>query len=206
MRWRRVGRGSGGARRQGFGDAAARFFPLQVSPKDVNLASSDSISRNFAFETPMQEPPAPSEKRQGPDRRRRPTSPWSRRSLFGGRRRSVRRAEDRDAHVYVDRYGPEFGLLLLTTLALCLADAFLTLELIGLGAEELNPVMDYFLRKGPVPFLTAKYVLTASGLVFLLIHKEYPLFSGRLRGKTLLFCLPALYALLIAYEVALILG
>ncbi len=143
------------------------------------------------------------ERRSGIDRRNGQTAPHSLSSLFG-RRKHVRRKEDRKRHFYVDRYGAHFILAFLLSLIFCIADAFLTLEIIHLGGSELNPVMDYFIKMGPMQFLAAKYVLTASSLVFILVHKNYPLFSGRITGKVIVMSVPILYAILLIYELFLI--
>jgi len=144
------------------------------------------------------------ERRSGIDRRGQQTSPWRFSSLFG-KRGFVRRKEDRERHYYVDQYRAHLLLIFLATIALSLVDAFLTLELIACGASELNPVMDYCLQLGPLHFLAAKYILTASGLLFILVHKDYPLLSGRIKGMNVLVCVPVLYALLVFYEMMLLL-
>ena len=122
-----------------------------------------------------------SEKRFGEDRRATQTSPFSLAS-FRGTRRIIRREEDRSVHYYVDLYGLDEVLIIILILILTVADAFLTLVLVGGGAAELNYVMDYYLRLGPIPFVLVKYLMTAVGLVWLLICKNYPLFRGELRA------------------------
>jgi len=52
---------------------------------------------------------------------------------------------------------------------LSLLDALLTLYLIEEGSNELNPVMDYFLNKGPLIFTLAKYLLTSVAVVIFVI-------------------------------------
>lgn len=143
------------------------------------------------------------ERRSGIDRRARPTSPFTWSSLTGSRK-YARRKSDRDVHYYVDRYGMPAVFAFFMTLLFSLVDAFFTMKLVSAGAQELNPVMDYFLRFGPVPFVVAKYLLTASGLTWLLIHKDYPMFKGRITGKILFLFVPIAYIALIAYEIVLV--
>lgn len=143
------------------------------------------------------------ERRSGIDRRARPTSPLSWSSLTGSRRYARRKA-DRNIHYYVDRYGLPSVFALFVTLIFSLADAFFTMRLIAAGAEELNPVMKFFLQFGPVPFVVAKYILTAAGLTWLLIHKEYPMFSGRITVKVFFLAIPVSYGLLLIYEIMLL--
>jgi hypothetical protein len=149
-------------------------------------------------------PPNPELRKQN-DRRSSPTSPFSLRSLFGSRRH-IRRKEDRASHFYVDRYDSASVLAVLCTLLLSVADAFLTLKLIHAGATELNPVMEYYLREGPLSFLMVKYLLTSSCLIVLLIHKNYRVLAGRITAWNILFIIPFLYGLLIVYEVDLLLS
>ena len=144
------------------------------------------------------------ELRRGSDRRLNPTSPVSLSSLFGSRRH-IRREEDRARHFYVDRYDSASVLAFLCTLLLSVADAFLTLMLVHAGATELNPVMDFYLSAGPLPFLMAKYLLTSSCLFLLLIHKNCRILAGRIPAWNILFAVPFFYGLLIVYEVDLIL-
>ncbi len=114
-------------------------------------------------------------RRRIPDRRTRPTPALSRYSLKG-RRREVRRDEDRKRHIYVDQYSLRFFLLLMAILLLGIADAFLTLYHVHANnAEELNPIMNYFLGISPKIFFNVKYVLTALCLTVLCLHKNLPI-------------------------------
>lgn len=114
-------------------------------------------------------------RRTAPDRRRQPTPILSRYTL-GGRRKVVRREEDRRRHIYVDRYSLRFFILLLAILLLGLADAFLTLHHVHVNnAEELNPIMNFFLGVSPKVFFNVKYILTALCLIVLCLHKNLPI-------------------------------
>lgn len=109
-----------------------------------------------------------------PDRRRRPTPILSRYTL-NGRRTIIRRKEDKERHLYVDRYGNRLFLMLVAILVLGTADAFLTLYHVNVnGAVEMNPIMDFFLGKSPNVFFHVKYVLTALCLLVLCLHKNLP--------------------------------
>lgn len=114
-------------------------------------------------------------RRTAPDRREKPTPILSRYTIVG-RRKDVRRDEDRRRHVYVDQYSLRFFLLLMAILLLGTADAFLTLHHVHVNnAEELNPIMDFFLGIGPRIFFNVKYVLTALCLTVLCLHKNLPI-------------------------------
>ena len=114
-------------------------------------------------------------RRQVPDRRRRPTPILSRYTIRG-RRKEVRRDEDRRRYIYVDRYSVRFFVLLMAILLLGVADAFFTLHHVNVNnAEELNPIMNFFLGKSPEIFFNVKYILTALCLIVLCLHKNLPI-------------------------------
>jgi hypothetical protein len=114
-------------------------------------------------------------RRKIPDRRRKPTPILSWYSLKGNRR-DIRRDEDRRRHIYVDQYSLGFFVLLMSILLLGTADAFLTLHHVHVNnAEELNPIMDFFLGLSPNIFFNVKYVLTALCLTVLCLHKNLPI-------------------------------
>ena len=145
------------------------------------------------------------EKRQGfTDRRRRPTPLFSVYSLTRrGRRRAPRRNRDLSHHSYVDRYDLGTVVILATSLLLCVADAFFTLQLVARGAHEINPFMNFFLAKGPLVFLSVKYVITGISLLLLVVHQNRPLLNGRIRAGHILMVVPVGYALLILWELSL---
>lgn len=143
------------------------------------------------------------ERRSGKDRRAKPTKPFSWSSLSGSRKH-IRRAEDREKHRFVDVYSTGFLVVILVVLCFSLMDAFLTVQLIAHGAQELNPVMAYFLEMGHLPFLMVKYSLTAFGLVALLVLKNCTLWGGRFSARVVLLAVPFLYGMLILYELFLL--
>ncbi len=140
------------------------------------------------------------ERRSGTDRRARHTSPFAIRSLFGARRHYRRKADTRK-YFFVDLYSPLSAAVLLITLVLSVVDAFLTLALVGRSINELNPVMAFFLELGPLQFILAKWFLTASGLLTLLIFKNYQFLNGKVRTAVFLAIVPILYLGLVFYEV-----
>lgn len=108
-----------------------------------------------------------------PAERRQSALPALRYLLFGGRRRRVRRAEDRSRIVLLDHYPAGLLEIIIGILLLSLTDAFLTLNLIEHGATEINPVMNYFLGKGPAVFTLVKYAITSAAvLIFLLVRNS----------------------------------
>ena len=145
------------------------------------------------------------ERRSGKDRRASATSPLSPRSLFGSRR-DFRRKEDARKHYFVDLYSPLFLALFLTTLVLSVFDALLTIRLMDAEFLEINPVMDYFLKMGPTPFILVKWTLTSLGLTVLLVLKNRYLWRGKIKVAALLVVFPFLYLILITYELIMVMN
>jgi len=144
-----------------------------------------------------------SDRRRDPDRRDRPTSPLTRASLFGVRQ-YFRRETDKRRLRFVDRYSWRAVATVITVIILSLIDASFTLKLVAIGAaSEVNPVMDFFLNLGAIPFLLFKYALTAVGLLSFLVLKNFTYLSGKLKVSSLMLGILLLYAVLILYELSL---
>ena len=112
-------------------------------------------------------------KRIGLDRRKRKI-PRLKYLLFGGRRKMIRRSEDQQRMIILDNYSPGLLAFVLITLTLSLVDGFFTLHLTNDGAEELNPVMAYFLDLSPWAFMSVKYLLTSLSVIcFLILNNLY---------------------------------
>ena len=94
--------------------------------------------------------------------------------------------------------------LILVLLAFTIADGVITLNLIDVDCEEINPLMFYLLSKGLTPFLFGKYALTAAGLPILLIFKNHYLFRTPFRVGYLIPIFVVLYVALTAYQMYLL--
>jgi len=116
-----------------------------------------------------------------------------------GRRRKARRAEEAENY-YVDRYELRYLFLIIAILVMCFLDAFLTVILLQLGAEELNPFMLIFIEKDVVLSMIIKYVITAVSLICILIHKNFRVFRN-LRVHSLIYFVLTLYVTLVLFEV-----
>ena len=137
------------------------------------------------------------------DRRQVPTGPID--SLRGwGRRQQVRRGAEREGPFFTDRYDALTLAFIVGVLVLCIVDGVLTIELLGVNSEEANPVMRFLLDRGHLPFLVGKYVMTAAGLPFLVVYKNWPFFGTRFRAGFLLPVFLGLYIGLVAYQVHLL--
>ena len=85
-------------------------------------------------------------------------------------------------------------------LALSIADGILTIELLDRSSEEVNPFMALLLGRSRHAFLVGKYILTAAGLPFLVVFKNYRLFGTRFRVGYLFPVFIVLYLILISYQ------
>ena len=95
-----------------------------------------------------------------------------------GRRKAVRRTiETPGMGHYLDHYEARLAIPSLIILVLCMLDAHITLYLLARGATELNVVMKLAIEKGVIIFLVTKYAMTATSVVFLVIHHQFRIFN-----------------------------
>ncbi len=138
-------------------------------------------------------------RRDRADRRLRPTAPLD--GFQGHARRSrPRRADERRGVHFVDRYDAMTLAMIVSLLALTIADGVLTVELLDANSGEFNPFMAHLLLQGHNAFLLGKYVLTAIGLPFLVAYKNYPMFGTRFRAGFVLPVFVGLYLVLVFYQ------
>ncbi len=136
------------------------------------------------------------ERRRGPDRRRTNLRSF----LQGGltpRRRSGRRADEQ--HLPIDWHEPYLLFLSLMILLLSVADAFMTLTLLTVGATEANPFMAFLLNDHPHLFGLVKMGLTGFGVLVLVAAARARLFRFMRVGMVLQGLFVA-YVALVAYE------
>ncbi len=119
-----------------------------------------------------------------------------------GRRRRYRRRQDQvDTRLSLDWHPPHLLCLTLGIMLLCVADAHNTLQLLQLGAKEMNSLMDYLIRRDIDLFVTVKLGVTAACLV-VLVGCQHLSLSKRLKIRHVIYSVFVLYAALISYEVA----
>jgi hypothetical protein len=133
------------------------------------------------------------------DRRMQPTSPLDALRLRG-RRSWPRREHERLGAYFVDRFDALTLAVIVTLLTLTIADGVLTLELLDTNSEEMNPIMARLILHGHQAFLVGKYILTAAGLPFIVVYKNYPMFGTRFRIGFVLPIFVGLYIALISYQ------
>ncbi len=126
------------------------------------------------------------------------------RYLFFGRRKEIRRHEDNQESYFLDHFSLRIFSIIIGIILLSVTDALLTLHLISRGADEVNPIMEHFLRYGPLPFLSAKYLLTTASVVLLLIYKNVHIFGTKFRAKYLFILVFLIFISVVLWEVYLI--
>jgi hypothetical protein len=134
---------------------------------------------------------------RGPDRRERPTPRFSRYTLFGGRRRGGRRAEEA-LNTFVDQYSVRLWGLMIWIAAMNAGDTFFTLLHLQGGGIELNPVAELMLETGRLGFVALKSFLITVPLVVLCLHKNFSL------ARVGLWIAAGTYTVLLAYHVSLL--
>jgi len=119
-----------------------------------------------------------------------------------GRLAVLRRDEDRQRSHKIGRHSFMTLAAILLIVSLSILDAIFTLDLVSHGAEELNPVMAYYLDHGPLVFFGVKYFLTCASIVLILLIRDNT--KAKLQTKILfvLFIIP--FALVIQWELYLI--
>ena len=111
-------------------------------------------------------------RREGGDRRLRPTPRFSRFTLGTGRRMQVRRDEEREG-TYVDRYGGALALSVVWVALMNVGDSFFTLVHLQSGGVELNPIARELLKTGTHGFVLTKCLLISLALLILTVHKNF---------------------------------
>jgi len=142
------------------------------------------------------------ERRSGRDRRRNPL-PGLRYMWGRGRRLNLRRRSDRRRPAVLDRYTEGMFAGIIGVLALSILDAALTLLLIDNGAVELNPVMAYFLSRGQVAFIGAKYLFTSTSVILVLLCSHVFIQKPGIYLRSLLNFFIGCFGLVVVWELIL---
>ncbi len=131
--------------------------------------------------------------------RRKSGFKWLLRGSLVARRYGPRR-DTEPAGYYVDWDQPQLLYMTLAILLLCTADAILTLNLLTLGAQEVNVLMARLINHDVYVFSATKMALTGVGLVFLVTHANFKLFRV-IEVRKLLEGFLIFYIGLITYEI-----
>jgi len=147
--------------------------------------------------TPSTDALADAERRRGPDRRRSTL-----RALFIGGLRQRRRTPRRDNERHLaalDWHHPQWLAVGMLILLLSAADAFLTITLLGLGANEANPFMEPLVADTGPSFAAWKMALTSGGVILLILVARMRAF-GRIPVGAILYGVLIGYGVLVSYE------
>ncbi|MGH7505370.1 MAG: DUF5658 family protein [Longimicrobiales bacterium] len=143
------------------------------------------------------------DRRDGADRRLRAhlLADWS--YAYRGRRRGPRRLPDGET-AFVDLYEPALLVSAVGILLLSVLDAAFTLVLLQAGVvEEANPFMRMLIEHDVSVFINLKIVITGAAVVFLVICSKAVVLR-RIRGRSVMNAVLALYAIVITYELFLL--
>ena len=144
-----------------------------------------------------------SDKRSGIDRRKR--AGFNLQMLAGyGKRRIIRRQEDRGRIFFVDQYRSILFVTIVAILFLCVIDAILTIILLNRGAYETNPIMAYLLDIGPYAFFIPKYAITIISTFGLFLFRDIVIRRLNLSTQSILYLIVWIYAGVVAWEFYLI--
>jgi len=75
---------------------------------------------------------------------------------------------------------------------LCIADSYLTIDLVSRGGRELNPIMAYYLNQSPLLFFIVKYLMTCTAILMVLSITNNYIWGIRIRT----FCLVSFFIVL----------
>ena len=143
-------------------------------------------------------PNEPQRAYRGPDRRKRATRRFSIYSLWGGKRRAIRRVEEQRG-AFVDVYSTRLWLVVMWIVLMNVADSFFTIVHLQSGGTEVNPIADVLLRAGLTRFVIFKSALVGLALLVLCVHKNFKI------ARIGIWTAAGAYTLLIAYHIALFL-
>jgi hypothetical protein len=121
---------------------------------------------------------------------------------FNPRRRNTRRSPEHHIQ-FVDWHDAHLLAIALGIVLLSSIDAFLTLNLLTQGAQEVNPVMEHLLYRNIAMFATVKMALTGLGVMTLVALSRCRVF-GKFRVDLGLYLTLAAYAALVFYEFSLL--
>jgi hypothetical protein len=127
--------------------------------------------------------------------------------VYGGlhpRRVENRRPAD-DQHFIVDWHDQGLFMVAMAIVLLSCMDALFTLNLLSLGAQEVNYFMKVLIESDVSSFLTVKFMATSCGVLFLVAFARFRL-GGILRVRRVLEALCGVYVCLIIWELYLLVG
>ena len=153
----------------------------------------------------MKTEPDSNENRNDPDRRKRQIPPLKY-IIFGGRRKSIRRDEDKNKFIILDDHGLGIFAVAIIILAFSALDGLFTLYLISSGAKEINPLMSSLIDLNPRFYLAVKCIVTTIGIIILIVLRNYKSRLLGIRISRLLTTTALVFFIIIAYQVYMVLS
>ena len=153
----------------------------------------------------MKTKPNLTEKREVFERRKRQIQPLKY-ILFGGRRKNIRRDEDKDKFIILDDHGLGIFAVAIIILAFSALDGLFTLHLINSGAKEINPLMSPLIDLSPRFYLAVKCIVTTIGIIILIVLRNYKSRLLGIRISRLLTTAAIVFFGVVAYQLYMILA
>jgi hypothetical protein len=148
---------------------------------------------------PANRPELPADDRREPhDRRYRVW--WS--VVYGSfnprRRQPSRRVSEARYHS-LDWHDAHLLAVAIGILLLSAADALMTIRLLDIGADEVNPIMAAVVYRSAAVFATVKMTLTGMGVIVMVMLARYR-FMRMVRVDVVMYVVLVAYSLLLTYE------
>jgi hypothetical protein len=160
--------------------------------------SHDAAARLQGAAAPLPLPFAGDDRRERHDRRHRVW--WS--VLYGSfnprRRRPSRRLAEGRYHS-LDWHDAHLLAVAIGILLLSVADALMTVRLLSVGADEVNPIMALVIYRSAAVFATVKMTLTGLGVMVMVVLARYR-FMRMVRVDVVMYAVLFAYAALLSYE------
>lgn len=102
--------------------------------------------------------------------------------------------------VPINMGGPRLLAMVLITLLLSVLSGIVGVILATEGANELNPILSFYLSYSPVYFFFVKFFLTASGILLLVLSKKRFEHLRELDTEQILFGVQVVFALILIYD------
>jgi hypothetical protein len=118
--------------------------------------------------------------------------------FFRSRRRDTRRLDEEEP-LFTDWHHPWLFVLSVGIMLMSAFDAFFTLQLLELGAIEVNPVMAAVIGESALAFASSKMILTGFGILSLVYLSRFHFFD-RIRTGLILTMFFSTYATLMCYQ------
>jgi len=136
------------------------------------------------------------ERRNFPDRRKKPTPLFSRYTLWG-RRKAFRRKEDQEKGGYVDRYSPRLLFYIILIAGLNVLDSLFTMIILDCGGVEANPLVLSAIEIYGDKFWVWKFIIVSGNLILLCLHSRFRYVDKIFLGITFVFLGVILYQVIL---------